>query len=72
MNTPQLIGTCFEYAQISELSDRMQTDLDKLLALMKMYKRPDDEIKKLSDIRLLLTEYRYTYTKAGLEKLLKL
>lgn len=72
MNQQQLIGTCFEYAQISDLSTRMQEDLDKLLSLMKMYQRPEDEIKKLSDVRILLTEYRFTYTKAGLEKFLKL
>jgi hypothetical protein len=72
MNQNQLIGTAFEYANISILSDRMSADMDKLIAFMKMYKRPPDEIRKLSDMKLLLTEYHYTYTATGLEKLLSL
>lgn len=71
MNQQQLIGTCFEYAQMGIISTRMQEDLDKLIAFMKMYNRPEDEIKKLSDIRILLTQYRFIYTQSGLEKLIK-
>jgi hypothetical protein len=72
MNQKQLIGTAFEYAHISNLSAGVINDLDKLISLMTMYKRPATEIKQMSDMRLLLTEYHYTYTSAGLENLLSL
>lgn len=72
MNQQQLIGTAFEYANISSLSANISNELDQLISLMKMYKRPPDELKKLADIKLLLTEYHFTYTTSGLEKLLSL
>lgn len=72
MNQKQIIGTAFEYAHISNLSARMVSDIDVLIQLMTMYKRPSEEIKKLSDMKLLLTEYHFTYTSSGLEKLLSL
>lgn len=72
MNQKQIISTAFEYADISITSARMANDIDKLIQLMTMYKRPMEEIKRLSDMKLLLTEYHYTYTSTGLEKLLSL
>lgn len=72
MNQRQLIGTAFEYAAISSLSAQISKDIDQLISLMKMYKRPPIEIEQLSDTKLLLTQYHYTYTQSGLEKLLTL
>ncbi len=69
MNQQQLIGTAFEYAEIKNISARMLNDLDKLTSLMVTYKRSEAEIKQLSDIKLLLTEYNLTYTSYTLEKL---
>jgi hypothetical protein len=72
MNQEQIIGTAFEYAEIRALSARIANDLSKLAELMVMYKRPDDEIKKLIDTKMLTTEYHYTYTSSGLKKLLSI
>jgi hypothetical protein len=72
MNQRQIIGTAFEYAEISNLSGRMANDMEKLISLMTMYNRPPEEIKKMADMKLQLTAYHFAYTSTGLEKLLSL
>jgi len=68
MNPQQLIGTAFEYSTISSLSIGISNDMVTLISLMRMYDRPHEEMKLLSDVRLLLTQYHFTYTQSALEK----
>lgn len=72
MNNKQIMGTAFEYAQINMLSAQISNSLTQLIDLMSMYKRPTNELKQMSDLKLLLSEYHFTYTFSGLEKFIEL
>lgn len=72
MTNEQIVGTAFEYASIHTLTSTLANDMQKLISLMRMHKRPDDELIKMSQVLLLLNEYHYTYTLSGLNKFIQL
>lgn len=68
INTDQIIGTAFEYAEISMTSARIVNDIDKLLSILDVYSVSIADIKQLSDIRQLLHNYHFKYTATSLLK----
>lgn len=71
MNTEQLIGTSFEYANISIRAGRITNELQDLISYLVMYKIPSEEHEILAKARQLLIKYHFSYTQSSLEKQIK-
>lgn len=71
MNNAQLIGTSFEYAEISKTSARIANDMVSLMQLLTMYEVPHDEIYAIVKTHELMTKYHFTYTQSSLLKKLE-
>jgi hypothetical protein len=64
----QLIGTAFEYANISTQSARISNDMDKLLPLLQIHNVPADELNTLLESQRLLKKYHFSFSFTSFNK----
>jgi len=70
MTQRALIGTAFEYATISNLSARIRNDIQELLSFSDPSYIPLDDLKRLAEVRDLLTNYHFKFSATNLDKII--
>ncbi len=68
LSTEQLIGTSFEYANISMRSIQISNEIQELISYLTMYKVPSEDIGNLMSTQDMLKRYHYSYTQSSLNK----
>lgn len=68
MKDIQLVGTAFEYAEISTQSGRIADEIQNLLPLLTMYKIEPASINQLNDTIQLLKVIHFSHTFSGFQK----
>lgn len=68
LSREQLIGTAFEYANISMRAIRISNEIQELITYLTMYKVPSEDIGNLMGTQDMLKRYHYSYTQSSLNK----